>query len=116
MRPYLSFAKTLSESLRTIRIRGGSREPSLRQATGILTPPTAHGAVGFVMDGREQAGDAGPTAVTPVQQYGRPRMAELRGLADVAVVEAADFGTLHEGSWIGLRSGASLSSARCVRV
>jgi hypothetical protein len=45
--------------------------------------------------------------------------AGLRGLAEVAVVQTADFWTLHDlpaaGSSMGLRSGASLSSARWVR-
>ena len=45
--------------------------------------------------------------------------AELRSLTDVAMVQAADFGKLHDpprrGNSIGLRSGASLSSARWVR-
>ena len=41
--------------------------------------------------------------------------AELRSLTDVAMVQAADFGKLHDpprrGELDGLRSGASLSSA-----
>jgi hypothetical protein len=46
--------------------------------------------------------------------------AELRRLTEVAVVEAADFCTLGEravrGESDGLPPGASLSSARCVRL
>ena len=45
--------------------------------------------------------------------------ARLRRLADVAVMQATDFGNLHDparlGELTGLTSGASLSSARCVR-
>ena len=57
--------------------------------------------------------------VTPVLGTQTTEEAGLCGLADVAVVQAADFGKLHDlssnGSSIGLRSGASLSSARWVR-
>jgi adenylate cyclase len=46
-------------------------------------------------------------------------VAQLRSLTDVTMVQAADFGKLHDppaaGKSIGLRSGASWSSARWVR-
>jgi hypothetical protein len=46
-------------------------------------------------------------------------MLELCGLADVAMMQAADFGKLHDlprrGELDWPESGASLSSARCVR-
>jgi hypothetical protein len=48
------------------------------------------------------------------------RCTELRGLTEVAVVETADFCTLADrarrGELDGPASGASLSSARCVRL
>jgi hypothetical protein len=50
---------------------------------------------------------------------GPPGGLGLRGLAEVAVVQAADFRKLHDWpaarSSMGLSSGGSLSSARCVR-
>jgi hypothetical protein len=79
-------------------------------------PATVHGLTGLAMDERRQAGDAGP--VRPVLRYRRPGIS-LRRSADVAVVQAADFGQLHDltlsaGSAIGLGSGAPLSRARWV--
>jgi hypothetical protein len=46
------------------------------------------------MHERGHAGNARP--VTPVLRYRRPRRLDLRSLADVAVVQATDFGKLHD--------------------
>ena len=73
-RNVVSFAKTLSGSLRTIRIRG--RQPRAEPETG--RPASSHRRpCTEPSDSRwmseRQAGDGGPITVTLVQQYGRPR-------------------------------------------
>ena len=69
------------------------REGDPGQDTASSECPPCACPSGLAMGGRERAGDTGP--VTPFGAH-TTEEAGLRGLTDVAVVQAADFGTLHD--------------------
>jgi hypothetical protein len=90
----LSFANTSSDCLGSIREPRAKGVRRVRCRTfGILRRPTGRDPGGFRGSEREQADCSGPDACSVVQ---RTTMLELCGLADVAMVQAADFGKLHD--------------------
>ena len=94
----LSFAKSSSAwARRHPGSAGAGRWPGLRQGAGILTPPT-RARTHRIRDGSRESGQAtrGGLRTFSGTEGQKTEEAGLRGLAEVAVVQAADFGKLHD--------------------
>src|SRR5439155_800575 len=101
----LSFAKTSSDCPTrsgASEIGGQDAEPGWRQGSAIFRPAALHGHTGFARrtgSGRQSRTCEASSVVV------RTDGAELRRPADVAMMQATDFGNLHDPARVGELDG-----------
>jgi len=107
---WLSLAKTSSDSLRSTEIRQSVHRPKTPslvgdRATGIVRPSALHGHTGVAREDGERAGWRLSWTCDACSMVVRTAGAGLRRLADVAMMQATDFGNLHDPGRLGELDG-----------
>ena len=105
-----ALAKTSSDSLRSSEIRYSVHRPKTPslvggRATGIVGPAALHGHTGAAMEDGKRSGSAAELTGEACSMAVRTAGAGLRRVADVAVMQATDFGNFHDPARLGKLDG-----------